>query len=37
MTPHSVLTIHLVDKPGTPTKRAEERVIAFFRERVGAA
>jgi dienelactone hydrolase len=31
--PHSVLTIHLDDRPGTPTKRAEERVIAFFRER----
>jgi dienelactone hydrolase len=31
--PHSVLTIHLDDRPGTPTKRAEERVIAFFKER----
>jgi dienelactone hydrolase len=36
MGPHSVLTINLVDKPGTPTKRAEERVIAFFKERTGA-
>lgn len=34
---HSVLTIHLDDRPGTPTKRAEERVIKFFRERTGAA
>ena len=33
--PHSVLTINLDDRPGTPTKRAEERVIAFFRERLG--
>lgn len=33
MPPHSVLTIHLDDRPGTPTKRAEERVIAFFKER----
>lgn len=33
---HSVLTINLEDRPGTPTKRAEERVIAFFRERTGA-
>jgi len=33
---HSVLTVNLVDEPGTPTKRAEERVIAFFRERTGA-
>ena len=33
---HSVLTMNLVDQPGTPTKRAEERVIRFFRERTGA-
>jgi dienelactone hydrolase len=36
MAPHSVLTIHFVDEAGSPTKRAEERVIAFFRTRVGA-
>jgi len=35
MGPHSVLTINLQDSPGTPTKRAEERVIRFFRERTG--
>lgn len=34
MAPHSVLTINLVDRPGTPTKRAEERVIEFFKKRV---
>jgi dienelactone hydrolase len=34
--PHSVLTINLEDRPGTPTKIAEERVIAFFKERTGA-
>jgi dienelactone hydrolase len=34
---HSVLTVNLQDSPGTPTKRAEERVIQFFRERTGAA
>jgi hypothetical protein len=34
MPPHSVLTINLVDRPGTPTKRAEERVIEFFKQRV---
>jgi dienelactone hydrolase len=34
--PHSVLTINLEDRPGTPTKLAEERVIQFFRERTGA-
>lgn len=34
--PHSVLTIHLDDRPGTPTKLAEEQVIAFFKQRTGA-
>ncbi|MGD0189638.1 MAG: dienelactone hydrolase family protein [Rhizomicrobium sp.] len=34
---HSVLTVNLQDWDGTPTKRAEERVIQFFRERTGAA
>lgn len=33
---HSVLTVNLIDKPGTRTKQAEERVIQFFRERTGA-
>jgi len=33
---HSVLTLNLKDAPGEPTKLAEERVIAFFRERTGA-
>jgi dienelactone hydrolase len=33
---HSVLTINLKDAPGEPTKQAEERVIGFFRERIGA-
>jgi dienelactone hydrolase len=38
MVPHSVLTVHLRDDdPTGPTKRAERRVIEFFRERVGAA
>jgi dienelactone hydrolase len=36
--PHSVLTIHLQDDdPEGPTKQAEQRVIAFFRERTAAA
>jgi dienelactone hydrolase len=34
--PHSVLTVHLDDRPGTPTKQVEEKVIAFFKQRVGA-
>jgi dienelactone hydrolase len=37
MAPHSVLTLHLKDDdPEGPTKRAEQRVIAFFRERTEA-
>jgi dienelactone hydrolase len=34
--PHSVLTINLKDEPGSPTKLAEQRVIAFFKQRTGA-
>jgi hypothetical protein len=36
MKAHSVLTINLQDRPGTPTKQAEQRVIAFLKERTGA-
>jgi dienelactone hydrolase len=36
MAPHSVLTLHLVDEPGSPTKTVEERVIAFFKQRTAA-
>ncbi len=37
MAAHSVLTLHLRDDdPTGPTKRCEERVIAFFKERTGA-
>ena len=32
--PHSVLTEHLIDKDGEPTKRAAMHVIAFFREKL---
>ena len=36
--PHSVLTLNLKDDdPDGPTKKAEQRVIQFFRERTGAA
>jgi len=31
---HSVLTIHFVDQDGHPTKKALDRVLAFFRERL---
>ena len=37
MNAHSVLTINLIDEPGSRTRLAEERVIRFFRERTGAA
>ena len=38
MAPHSVLTLHLRnDDPDGPTKRAEQRVIEFFAERLGIA
>jgi dienelactone hydrolase len=33
---HSVLTLNLIDEPGSVTKKAEERVIQFFKERTGA-
>ncbi len=37
MAAHSVLTLHLRDDdPDGPTKKAEARVIAFFKERTGA-
>lgn len=34
--PHSVLTVNMIDEPGSETKKVEERVIAFFKERTGA-
>lgn len=37
MPAHSVLTLHLKDdEPDGPTRKAEERVIAFFKDRTGA-
>jgi dienelactone hydrolase len=34
---HSVLTEHLVDQPGTPTRDALDQVLDFFTERLGVA
>jgi dienelactone hydrolase len=34
MAPHSVLTEHLVDEPGQPTRAALDQVLAFFRRRL---
>jgi len=36
-TAHSVLTQHLVDEPGHPTREALDRVLAFFAERLAPA
>lgn len=33
-TPHSVVTNHLIDRNGEPTRAAADRVIEFFRERL---
>jgi dienelactone hydrolase len=33
-TAHSVVTEHLVDEPGHPTKEALDRVLSFFKERL---
>ena len=36
MPPHSVLTLHLIDRDGSVTKGVEQRVIDFFKQRTGA-
>jgi hypothetical protein len=33
-TAHSVLTEHLIDEPGQPTRDALDQVLTFFRERL---
>ena len=33
-TPHSVLTVHLVDEDGQPTAAARDEILAFFRQRL---
>jgi dienelactone hydrolase len=35
--PHSVLTAHLIDGVGEPTREARDEVLAFFRKRLGVA
>jgi hypothetical protein len=32
--PHSVLTEHLVDQPGTPTRATLDQALDFFRDRL---
>ena len=33
-TPHSVVTVHLIDEAGQPTIEARDEIIAFFRQRL---
>ena len=33
-TPHSVVTVHLIDEAGQPTIQARDEIIAFFRQRL---
>lgn len=35
--PHSVLTEHLIDEPGQPTRNTLDQVIEFFRTKLGVA
>jgi dienelactone hydrolase len=32
---HSVVTVHLVDEAGSPTRAARDEILAFFRQRLG--
>ncbi len=36
-TPHSVVTVHLIDQAGQPTVAARDDIIAFFQARLGMA
>jgi hypothetical protein len=36
-TPHSVVTVHLIDEAGQPTIQARDEIIAFFRRRLVSA
>ncbi|GGT86653.1 hypothetical protein GCM10010289_03060 [Streptomyces violascens] len=35
VTPHSVVTAHLVDEDGHPTVRARDEILGFLAERLG--
>ena len=35
--PHSVVTVHLIDEEGQPTRAAVDEILAFFRARLGVA
>lgn len=36
-TPHSVVTVHLVDEAGQPTIAARDEILAFFKTRLGSS
>ncbi|MCA1398589.1 dienelactone hydrolase family protein [Bradyrhizobium sp. BRP56] len=36
-TPHSVVTVHLIDEAGQPTIVARDEILAFFRQRLSSA
>ncbi|MVT67852.1 dienelactone hydrolase [Bradyrhizobium pachyrhizi] len=36
-TPHSVVTVHLIDEAGQPTIAARDEILAFFRQRLSPA
>jgi dienelactone hydrolase len=33
-TPHNVVTVHLIDEEGQPTRKARDEILAFFRHRL---
>lgn len=35
-TPHSVVTTHLIDAEGEPTRAASDKILAFFKSRLGS-
>ena len=35
--PHSVVTLHLIDRAGEPTRAAVDEILGFFRQRLAAA
>jgi hypothetical protein len=35
--PHSVVTAHLIDREGEPTRKALDEILGFFRQRLIAA
>jgi hypothetical protein len=34
--PHSVVTLHLIDREGEPTRQAVDEILGFFRQRLAS-